>query len=1363
MESNLTSRYISKALTEWSTHFASGDDLPAIETESGALLLTDISGCTRLTAALIRRYDAGIEHVSHLLNDFFSELIDLVESRGGTIFSFSGDAVLAGWQAHSSGPGLEEAAWRCCACAREINEHFGGRRVNSEELKLRISVGAGEVSLIHLGTGVHRSFLLTDGAAVDQVSFCGTLADKDEILVSREAWTLVAQHCDGDIKHSSVVRLRNVSQPDPPTCFQGNHSTPVHSRDLQAYFSKALLKRFRSPFPDWLEELRAVTVCFLQLFDKSGTAGVSQFDVAILHILEVVERLGGDLLEAESKEQGFNTLIVFGLPGESHEDDPRRALMAALELQASPVLKHWGVSCGIATGQVLCGVVGGNHYAEYTVLGDAVNLAARFVSVAAGRILTDEETATAASSAILFEGPWPIQIPGIRKPLKAFIPVSRKAIAHISEAAHPVGRKRELQYLVSQLNGIGTFRQAIVSVSGEAGIGKSALVGALARESRALGIPVIEGHADDLEQSTAYFIWLDIIRSALGIDSLQGGQSAEETVVAQVNNNQDLSRFTPLLNDVLNLKIADNTLTAKMSSEVRARNLLSLLAWIVGRKLEEGPAVLILEDVHWIDSASLNLFNAVMISGAKVLAVLTSRPPDTLSRFTEHLPDSLLKNHSRLLLDGLGHTDSLDLAHQYLEAGTMPEWFRKFVIDSSGGNPLFIGELCRVFKQSDVGELSRSVGTDAGSRSWPHPKSVGSLVLSRIDGLPVESRKLIKIVSVAGSHFSVEELQLLRPVAMAGINVPGAVAQLVEKQLLQELNDQPGRYQFRHSIIRDVVYESMLTTQRQEAHSAVAAALEHKYGSDPQTMPLVLHHWRCAGEKLKIMEYLGRVAGLKLKQFDTGSAIQLIQELFALAGKDSLPVSPLDGASYEFIRAEAALGEGKMELARSSYEKGLALLGTPVPVGSANLLLFLVRETVAQIWSRITRRKLATNSTPVNSLPNPGRESFLIAARAHDALTKIYYFTGEKVRLLHATLRATNLAERYGKIHPAVAINYASLGAICGVIPLRSQARYYATRADLIVHQFDDPPASIHVHLLAGLYKTAVGDWESAEHEFRAGLETAHALGDMRRWSELAVGLETIAGPWLLTPCYPGADAWKSLADQVCKIGRERADLQVLACGLLGRLRGDPVLYPHNEEMEEQLAELKRLVDSHSARLELIHCVEAAGHLASAALRRGEPETWLAWLNRGKKFLHQVNPGMKSRTLPALAAMFGACIDYDTAKVKFAPESAQCISTAMTISGKLRHFSRIYPIGQPAALRCQGDLSVVRGHRRRGTRLWHQSLRKALELKMPRDAIAAYSRLSEEEQLRAGLHTSLKTLLNEHADKWREAYQAGLD
>jgi hypothetical protein len=298
--------------------------------------------------------------------------------------------------------------------------------------------------------------------------------------------------------------------------------------------------------------------------------------------------------------------------------------------------------------------------------------------------------------------------------------------------------------------------------------------------------------------------------------------------------------------------------------------------------------------------------------------------------------------------------------------------------------------------------------------------------------------------------------------------------------------------------------------------------------------------------------------------------------------------------------------------------------------------------------------------------------------------------------------------------------------------------------------------------LLTGLYDTSVADWRSARQDFERGLEDATHMGDWRRWSEIAVGLETISSPWFLSPIYPGQERWEELVESIRSTGRRRGDLQVLGCGVVAALRGYTVL-GNSEAAEACLSELRTLMEEHSSGLEMIHRLEAGAYLAVDAFERGDAAEAREWLERASSYLMAINPAMKSRTLPALSAVFTAAAAHEGASDP-AEMRHLCRTLARTAHVKLKHFARVYPIGRPRACLCGGDLAFSKGDLSKAARQWRQALNEAVRWEMPVDGCEALKRLRStgsaitgDDMTAAGL---LRRLLPAHATEWRELMEA---
>jgi hypothetical protein len=388
----------------------------------------------------------------------------------------------------------------------------------------------------------------------------------------------------------------------------------------------------------------------------------------------------------------------------------------------------------------------------------------------------------------------------------------------------------------------------------------------------------------------------------------------------------------------------------------------------------------------------------------------------------------------------------------------------------------------------------------------------------------------------------------------------------------------------------------------------------------------------------------------------------------------------------------------------------------------------IMRQAAEHLFPFVRRAAPPSGETDANRWAGSRTDNAVLrAARVHEDLTRIYYFQGDKVRLLYATLRATTLAERAGGLSPVLVVNYASLGAICGVIPLRKRADHYLNLANRLSEQMDNPSIGMRVHLLTGLYRTSTGEWDVARSHFEKGLEQSTSLGDRRRWCELAVGLETISSPWLLNPSFRSEQEWASLVDAVCRAGLEQGDMQVLGCGLTGAVRGYQVLGAQ-AQARKCLDQLSALLKEHPMELEPIHRLEAAANLAEDARERGDFAAWQHWLTQALHWMDMVNPTMKSRTLPALNSAFRAALSQPGESARHGAEDLR-LALAHASVAKLRRFARIYPIGRPRSLMVRGDLEAKFGRMGRAARFWRRALLEATRLQLIGEAFASQARL----------------------------------
>ena len=446
------------------------------------------------------------------------------------------------------------------------------------------------------------------------------------------------------------------------------------------------------------------------------------------------------------------------------------------------------------------------------------------------------------------------------------------------------------------------------------------------------------------------------------------------------------------------------------------------------------------------------------------------------------------------------------------------------------------------------------------------------------------------------------------------------------------------------------------------------------YPSDAETLPLILNQWQRAEDRGRSFDYLDRVAELRLRQFDNAAAITLTASFIAIAREDGLSVPADRIASAYFVQGAAELSLGRNQAAQAAYQAGLRLLGMRVADGSARLTLGLLGQVAEHLVRSTLRRQPRDGPREARGKRPVAAEGVrLKAARAYEDLTRIYYFQGDKARLVYATVRATNLAERTSGLSPILVVSYASLGAICGVIPLRSRAERYLALAARLSADIGSPAVDVRVAQMSGLYETSVGRWLSARAHFETGMAGSLELGDRKRWLELAIGLETITNPSFLNPSHNGEQAWRELIDEIIRVGRETGDLHILGCGLTGALRGHLALAAA-APAQDCLSQLSTLMEREAGALEPISRLEAAAFLADSARAQGDAAAHQHWLEQVQRWLGDVNPAMKSRTVAAFVAVFQA-----SAVRPAVGEPAQSHALRRRLVGKARTIFAVSP------------------------------------------------------------------------------------
>ncbi len=574
---------------------------------------------------------------------------------------------------------------------------------------------------------------------------------------------------------------------------------------------------------------------------------------------------------------GDAVMAIFGAPV-AHEDDPERALRAALAMQErmAGVNGRWqkrlgkalALHVGVNTGPVVAGSIGADKGGAYAVTGDTVNTASRLQSAApAGQIFLSAATWRLAQHAFAFEPAGDLQVKGKADPVAAYrlagllaAPRSARGLEAHGLVAPLVGREAELGELLAAFDRMLGGQAQVVSLIGEAGVGKSRLLReflqTLDAKGRLSGVTVRQAACSALGQQT-YGVVAAFLRQAYEVAPEDPLEVARKKLVAGLTalgaREDEIAGIAPLLGRVLGLEAGAPEAAQVEPEQVKRQIYLAsrlLLEW----RLRHGPLALVVEDLHWADAASVELLGFMVdhLADRPLMLLVTRRAaPDGQGLAPERA------THTVIRLESLpaGQTEALLGALFGRSAARIPARLRELIVQRAGGVPFYVEEIVRGLIASGALVRDESGWTcreDAAAVDVP--PTLQGLLLSRVDRLPPPARRTLQEAAVLGTDF---DERLLRQVVSEPEAADASLKLLCEAELLEAGAER--QYRFAHALVQEVVYQNLLLRRRTELHGRAGLALEALAGGRPERLEdleALGHHWSKSADKAKGARYL---------------------------------------------------------------------------------------------------------------------------------------------------------------------------------------------------------------------------------------------------------------------------------------------------------------------------------------------------------------------------------------------------------------------------------------------------------------------------------------------------------------------------
>jgi adenylate cyclase len=919
-----------------------GESLPS--RTNGSALFADISGFTALTEALRNALGPrrGAEELTQQIEAVYSALITQIELYGGSVIEFAGDSVLCWFNEDRSLPGEAEsgdssrqpsAAQRAVACGVALQQAMDAFAnivlpdQSTTALTLKVAIASGTARRFVVGDPQIRWIDTLAGATVASTATAEHHARAGEVLIDEftanlldNTITIGGWREDLDSVERFAVVGAFVEPIDPPLRMQpdAGHSG---AEELHPWVHAALVERERSGQAAFLTEFRPCVAMFVRFggIDFDQDAAGPQLDAFICQAQRIVARHGGTVIQLTIGDKGSYAYFNFGAFN-AHEDDARRAVKTALELQKAA--RQLGflppLQIGITQGTFLVGAYGGHTRKTFGALGDEVNLAARLMTTASpGEILLSSHAHKAVANEFTFEPRSPMPMKGKTEPLPVFAVAgeSQKRAVLLQEPKYSlpmVGRQNELQSIHEKLDLALAGKSQIIGIVAEAGMGKSRLAAEVIRSARRKGFVGYGGACQSDSIHTPYLAWKPIWGAFFDVDPDMPLRKQMRNIEGEIEDRApDRMNAMPLLNAVLDLEIPENDFTQNLEPNIRQSALHALLEDCLRAQAQDEPALIVIEDLHWIDALSHDLLEgmAKALANHAVCFVVAYRPPQ-LERLQAPRLEAL-PQFTRIELHELTAAEAesairAKLAQLYpARGGALPKGLVDTLTARAQGNPFYLEELLNYVRDRglDPSDLHRI----------ELPDSLHTLILSRIDQLSEGEKTTLRVASIVGRLFRAGWLTGYYP-ELGGLPQVKAALDALDALDITPLDSEPElSYLFRHIVTHEVTYESLPFATRARLHEQLARYLESLEAS----VETISFHYMRTENKEKQRKYLRRAGEAAQKSFANDAALEYYGMLLPLLDdpKEQAEVYLKHGEVLEFL--------GKYDEAENDYRFAL--------------------------------------------------------------------------------------------------------------------------------------------------------------------------------------------------------------------------------------------------------------------------------------------------------------------------------------------------------------------------------------------------------------------------------------------------------
>ena len=663
--------------------------------------------------------------------------------------------------------------------------------------------------------------------------------------------------------------------------------------------------RAATPAPPAEAERRHITVMFCDLVGSTALSGRLDPEELRLHVrgyqaagAEAVARFGGHI----AQYLGDGLLVYFGYPT-AHEDDAQRAARAGLSIvEATAALNarqpaggvHLAVRVGIHTGLVVVGEVGGGSRREQLALGEAPNVAARIQALA-----EPDTVVISAATHRLVERSFTCRALGARElrgtdaPQAVYQVVAERGRSHgvadgvtVPAPTPLVGREREVALVLERWEAAADAMGQVVLITGEAGIGKTRLTQTACERLADIAHTRIESRCSPYRQHSPMHVVIELLQGALGFERDDTAEMLLRRVERMLaESGVAAAEGVPLLASLLGLPSPGQHAALSWTPQRQKQRTIAIVLDLLRTLATRRPLMLLVEDLHWVDASSLELLSLLVeqVATAPICVLLTARPD-----FRPPWP--ALSHTIQVTLTRLPRRQTEQMVLSVAGGKALPGEVLQQVLTGADGVPLFVEEITKMVLESGLlrdGEARYELQAPLGSLAIP--ATLHDSLMARLDRLP-EARPVAQLAATIGREFSYELLGAIS--ALDETALQRELARLVEAEILYQRGLPPSaHYVFKHALIQEAAYQSLLRSTRQQHHRRIAAVLAERFPEASELHPeLAAHHYTEAGLAAEAIPLWHAAGESAVRRSASAEAIAHLERALALV--PALPDGP---------------------------------------------------------------------------------------------------------------------------------------------------------------------------------------------------------------------------------------------------------------------------------------------------------------------------------------------------------------------------------------------------------------------------------------------------------------------------------------